>query len=54
MKEKHNAISVRLPVDLHLQLREVAAANERTLAQETRRIIALHFQENGGQSEAAA
>lgn len=43
MQEKHTAISVRLSPELHDQLREAALANERTVAQETRRLLAIQL-----------
>jgi plasmid stability protein len=54
MKGKHTAISVRLPDGLHEQLRLAAVANERTVAQETRRLLSLQLEREHEPEEAKA
>jgi hypothetical protein len=52
---KHIAISVRLSDELHEQLRKAAVANERTVAQETRRLLSLQLErDRDSETERAA
>lgn len=37
-----SVISLRLPIELHEQLKEAAKQSERTISQEARRAITLH------------
>lgn len=54
MSSDYTAISVRLPQELHDQLREAAVANERTVAQETRRLLSLQLEaDRDSETEAA-